>query len=83
MIVTEKLYNLISLQKNEDIITFLDVIILHALTYTVREEAKKAGMGGMELGHAMGSTLTTNPSKGLWYIGIDQKSPGAALERKM
>ena len=54
-----------------------------ALTYTVREEAEKAGMGGMGLGHAMGSTLTTNPSKGLWYIGIDQKSPGAALERKM
>ena len=56
---------------------------VHDLTYTVREKAEKAGMGGMGLGHAMGSTLTTNPSKGLWYIGIDQKSPGAALERKM
>ena len=49
----------------------------------MREKAENAGMGGMALGYAMGSTLTTNPSKGLWYIGIDQKSPGAALERKM
>ena len=57
--------------------------ILDILTYAAREEAENAGRGGMGLGYAMGSTLTTNPSKGLWYIGTDEKSPGAALERKI